>query len=213
MSEQIPTSPENKKKPSEISRKTKKLIQAFSLSVWLAIWWNAHAGEAKTHKIETSPVQTQLNIEDKQNIYNELRYLFVEKQDGFMQSILQKAKDEWIYYDNLSNDLEYFENLLILTFEPAIKKNGLELEYTLEPELIELMRSMKTTFDILLNLRYGKWVYNLFNWKDYSDYRLKIIFQKNDNWYKIESIYIISPEQNLDQEILEWKESFYQNIV
>jgi hypothetical protein len=54
----------------------------------------------------------------------------------------------------LENDLVFLEKLLIVTFEAAIKKNGLELEYNLKPELINLMESIKPTFNILLDLRY-----------------------------------------------------------
>lgn len=212
MPEEIPTSPENKKKPSEISKKTRKLIQAFSLSAWIALGWVSYADDTTTDSLEVDSINTQNQIwKNKNEVYNELKYLFTEKQDWFMQSILQKAKDEWSYYDNLPSDLEYLENYLIITFEAAIKKNGLELEYFLEPELIDLMSSMKSTFNILLSMRYWDWKYDIFDGKDYSKYTLKITFKKVDNWYKIESLYIISPENPKKEE--NTTQNIYRTIV
>lgn len=214
MQEKFSTSPENKKKPWEISKNTRKLIQAFSLSAWIVLAANSSANEINTYDTEKSTQKIQKNLENKENkIYNELKYLFVEKQDGFMQSIIQKSKDEWIYYDELQGDLQYFENILVLTFKEAIKKNGLELEYSLEPKLVELMNSMKSTFTILLNLRYWDWVYDIFDWKDYSNYKLRITFKKSDNSYKLESLYIVSPNQELNEKWVKSKGSFYQDLV
>jgi hypothetical protein len=38
-------------------------------------------------------IKTQVKKQED-NIYNELKYLFIEKENGFMNSILEKAKDE-----------------------------------------------------------------------------------------------------------------------
>jgi hypothetical protein len=75
------------------------------------------------------------------------------------------------------------------------------------------MESIKPTFNILLDLRYWKWVYDIFDGKDYSQHRLKIIFLKDQDWYKIESIYIISPEKDWVWELIKWKDNFNSALV
>lgn len=205
MPEKISISPENIKKPSEISKKTRKLIQAFSLSIWVALWVNAYTGETGIQKQPEWASQEQKDI-SSDGIYKELTYLFTEKNDWLIAAITRKMNDE-----NLDTwwDLGFIQEDIINFFHYSIEKNGLDLEFTLNREVIDLLRPIKFHLKILFDLRYGRWVYNIFDGKNYEQSRIKIIFKKVENNYIIESIHIFSMEESDLRH--ETNEIFYEN--
>jgi len=185
----------SQKKSSLISSpKVKNFLEAFSLSVWLVIWLNSCALDEKntTYTIkQTTEQKVEQKNEKSDLIFKELKYNFIEKNTWLISAILEKLKDEWIFKESLVRDLEYVQSDIVRFFIPFIKRNWLELEYDLDYEVINGLKSIKTHLEILINLRYWKWYFNIFDWRDHSNSSLKIVFKKTNKWYIIESLYII----------------------
>lgn len=186
MSEIVQSLSETQKKSWILSPKVRKILEIFSLSVWLIISWNTYAWNEDN---------TYLNLEQKTQksdaIFNELKYAFIEKNSWLILAIIEKLKDEWNFEKSLTSDLKYIQDDITVLFSLAIKKNWLTLEYNLNNEIINKLSYIKTHLEILMNIRYWKWYCDIFDWKDHSNSNLKIIFKKMDNWYIIENLYII----------------------
>lgn len=170
-----------------LSTKIRKNIKAFSLSIWLLIWWNSLADGINIQNNHTKEELKQLDTK----FNSELKYFFIQENFWLVKAIEEKSKDE--NKDFLKFVISGYEYKILYYSTEILKKQWTnKLVYTLSKERLDSLSIIKDSIVWLIDARYWKeQSRNFKDWIENLDSKLVFKFIKLENWnYIISDVYI-----------------------